>query len=92
MTSEFHPYGPDQQFGASAAADQLRADRLVAELETLSTEMEWRAPRAANRAGTVAAGEALPQWAVTLCSPSARFGPPPTIAAALDAAPFVRFG
>jgi hypothetical protein len=91
VTREFHPYGPDQQFGAAAAADQRRADELVAELETLSAEMDWRTPRAANRAvGNI--GPGVPDWAVALCSPSARLGPPPTQAAALDAAPYVRWG
>jgi hypothetical protein len=92
MTDVFHPYGPDQQFGASAAADQQRADQLVSALKMLSSEMEWRTPRAANRASATVVASQLPLWAVRLCAPSAPFGPPPTTAAALDAAPFVRLG
>ena len=43
------PYPPDQQFGAAAAEDQERAERMAAQEEPLPEEAE-RQVRAANKA------------------------------------------
>jgi hypothetical protein len=86
----WHPYPPDQQFGAQAAADALALDRLVALYEASCGP----APRAANKApneGRSPVPAPALTWRHLMGWPVERFSEPVTTATALAAAPLARY-
>lgn len=100
---QWYPYAPDQQFGVRAAADADALDRLVAMMESRRPEPprpgnkaplagKSHVPLKAAPIATPASWRAVAEWLAGSAGPTrgAAGNPPSTVAAALDASPWVR--
>jgi len=85
--NQWYPFAPDPSTGASAAEDQQRLDGLVAVIAGLLADAPVRRPRVDGAPAAVSpVSPAAPR--VDWPPPAAPDGPP-TIAAALEAAPWL---